>query len=57
MVVHVPFSKQMEPIGIGRASLRFSFSQSRHTQPEPSSSQIVPMGVGGMARRGMASEH
>ena len=35
-------------------SLRFSFSQSRHTQFEPSRSQIVPMGVGEMVRRGMA---
>ena len=38
-------------------SLRFSFSQSRHTQFEPSGSQIVPMGVGKMVRRGIAWEH
>ena len=46
----------MEPIGIGGTSLRFSFSQSRHAQSEPSASHIVPMGVGVRARRGMASE-
>ncbi len=45
----------MEPIGIGGTSLRFSFSQSRHTQSEPSASHIVPMGVGVMARPGKAS--
>lgn len=46
----------MEPIGIGGISLRFCFSQSRHTQSEPSASHIVPMGVGVMARPGEASE-
>ena len=55
IVVHVPFAKQTLPMASD--SPRFSFSQSRHTQPEPSNSQTVPMGVGRSARRGMAMEH